>query len=99
MIHTELNKGNIGNLLARYETALKNNKPPTQLFDVEPNWASLKERRCPICNNKLLFPRGKSISFCKGKKHGDKKQFVIKNQTLLKNLGLKSMKELSPHPD
>lgn len=72
----------ITSLLERFKTI--KNVPPNTLFDIEPEWSKLKENKCPICGNKLLFPRGRSIAICKGKSHGDKKPFVIKNQTLEK---------------
>ena len=105
MIHTELNKGNIGNLLARYETALKNNKPPSTLFDVEPNWKALNDKypRCPICNSLLKFPRGKYIAMCRGLRHGDRKPFIIHNKKLMEiqkqNQTLAKLKknQLSPY--
>lgn len=59
-------------------------KHPNTLFDVEPSWEKLKEGRCPICGSRLRAPKGKSISICYGKRHGDKQKFVIKNETLVK---------------
>lgn len=47
---------------------------PTTLFP--PDWNALKDKRCPICFNKLYFPRNGKIALCKGKKH--KKPFAIR---------------------
>lgn len=82
MKHISLNQGQIGGLLERFKTI--KNIPPSTLFDVEPSWEMLKQKRCIHCGNKLLFPRGTSIAMCKGKSHGDRKPFIIKNQTLEK---------------
>lgn len=41
----------------------------------EPAWEVLKVDRCPICGNKLKFPKAKKIAYCNGKRH--KKSFVI----------------------
>lgn len=46
----------------------------------EPNWEALKLNRCPLCGNKLKFPRNKEIGFCRSVKH--KKSFVISNKRL-----------------
>lgn len=70
----------IGSFLERFKSI--ENTPPNTLFDIEPSWEKLKEHRCPICGNKLIFPQRKSIALCYGKSHGDKKSFVIKNQKL-----------------
>jgi DNA-directed RNA polymerase subunit RPC12/RpoP len=54
---------------------------PNTLFDIEPSWEKLKEKRCPICGYKLLVPRKNPfIVICKGKSHGDRKPFVIKRK-------------------
>lgn len=69
----------IGDRLNGLQLALENNKPPNTLFDVEPAWEMLKEERCPICGTKLsLVPRvGPERGICRGRRHGDKKPFVI----------------------
>lgn len=46
---------------------------PTTLF--EPSWEALKEKRCPLCFNKLKIPRDNKIAYCRSSKH--KKSFVI----------------------
>lgn len=72
--------------LDRYKELLKNVKvfQPTSLFEVEPVWEKLKEGRCPICGSLLKKPQGKSVSICYGRRHGDRKKFIIKNDTLEK---------------
>lgn len=72
----------INSLFDRLKIALENNKAPSTLFDVEPSWEKLKEQRCPICANKLLFPRNRKIAICYGKSHGDKKSFIINTSKL-----------------
>lgn len=46
---------------------------PQTLF--EPFWENLREKRCPLCGNKLKFPLKLKIAMCASKKHG--KPFVI----------------------
>lgn len=72
--------------LQRYIDMLANAKVYTRttLFDVEPVWEKLREGRCPICGSLLKKPQARSISICYGKRHGDKKKFIIKNETLEK---------------
>lgn len=70
----------ISSLLERYK-GVKIRKATT-LFDIEPEWSKLREKRCPICGSLLKFPQGKKIAICYGKRHGDKKAFIIKNETL-----------------
>lgn len=48
----------------------------------EPNWSALLNDRCPICGNKLKFPKAKVMAYCNGKKHT--KNFVIMLQRLNK---------------
>ena len=86
MKRTSLNQGHFSNFLERYKTLLEEVKVyvPDTLFEVEPVWEKLFEKKCPLCGNKLKFPVGKTIAYCKGKKH--KRTFVIKNQTLAKIL-------------
>lgn len=79
----------LGGLLSKYAAALKNNVPPNTLFDVEPKWELLNEKRCPICANKLILPRTGRIAFCKGYKHGDKVKFVISRAKLEGTLKIK----------
>lgn len=50
---------------------------PDTLFP--PNWEVLKENRCPLCFNRLKFPKGKNVAICNGVKH---KTFVIHLETL-----------------
>lgn len=69
-------------LFGRYKN-VKITKVDT-LFDVEPSWEKLRENRCPICGSLLKFPLKKSIAICRGRRHGNKKPFVIKNETLTK---------------
>ncbi len=84
MKSTNLNQG-ISHLLERYKFLEKvKTFQPSTLFEVEPAWEKLKEGRCPICASILKKPRGRSISICYGKRHGDKKKFIIKNETLEK---------------
>lgn len=82
MKYTKLNEGLISGFLERYRS-IKVHKPDT-LFDVEPNWEKLEEDRCPICGNRLNFPLNKKIAICRGKRHGNKKAFLIKIETLVK---------------
>ena len=79
MKFTELNKG-IGSLLDKYKEQLSKVKTytPTTLFDLEPDWEKVKKGKCGICGNKLRVPRGKKIAYCSGKRHPDKRKFVIK---------------------
>ena len=51
---------------------------PTTLFDLSPNWELVKQGRCAICGSKLRVPEGKKIAYCAGKRHPDKRKFVIK---------------------
>lgn len=56
-------------------------KIPNTLFDVEPNWEMLKEKRCPICGNRLSIPlKNPFVVICRGRRHGDKKPFIIKRR-------------------
>ena len=76
---------NMDSLLQRYAFLEKVKViPTTSLFHVEPSWEKLKEGRCPTCGSLLKKPQGKSISICYGKRHGDRKKFIIKNETLQK---------------
>jgi len=40
-----------------------------------PCWEALKERRCPLCFNKLKIPKIGKIAYCRSAKH--KKSFII----------------------
>ncbi len=51
----------------------------------EPNWEALKVNRCPICGNKLKFPKAKIMAYCNGRKH--QKSFVIMLKRLEKIQG------------
>ena len=52
---------------------------PDTLFD--PNWPALLQERCPLCGNKLKYPRiSPKIAYCDGVKHG--KRYVIKKDRL-----------------
>lgn len=64
------------------EDFLKNFKVyyPQSLF--EPDWEMLAYWRCPICRNRLKFPKGKSIAYCNGKKH--MRTFIINKDKLVK---------------
>lgn len=86
MKYTQLNKGQIGGLLSRYESLLKEVKvyQPTSLFHVEPNWELLRSLRCPVCGSLLKFPLKRSVAICRGKRHGDKRPFIIQNKILHK---------------
>ena len=79
MKFTELNKG-IGSLLDKYKEQLSKVKTytPTTLFDLDVDWNKVKQGKCGICGNKLRVPRGKKIAYCSGKRHPDKRKFVIK---------------------
>lgn len=81
---TDLNGGAIQNLLGLWEERIKNAKviPVTRLFEVEPVWSLLDERKCPVCGNKLRMTRNGLIAFCAGKKHGDRQKFVIRRSVL-----------------
>lgn len=53
---------------------------PETLFP--PVWANLREKRCPICGNKLYLPmKNKKMVYCKSKKH---KKFFISYEAFMK---------------
>lgn len=53
-------------------------KAPDTLFDVEPNWEVLKDKKCPICGSLLKTIRNnKKIVMCRGRRHGNRKPFII----------------------
>jgi len=62
---------------------------PTTLFDLPLDMTLLRESRCPACGNKLILLRGKPLAICKGKRHPDKRSFIISTsklaQILVKN--------------
>lgn len=57
-----------------------------------PNWEALKQKRCPLCENKLKVTKNKKLAICSGKKH--KKPFVITAETFYKLAPQNSY----PHP-
>jgi len=78
--HTQLKK--IEDFLGKdYLKKLKVFHPVT-LFP--PNFAALKEYRCPLCGLKLKFTKNNKIAICKGSKH--KKNFVIQSKRLIEIL-------------
>ena len=87
MQHTELNKG-IGTILEKYKEQLSKVKTytPTTLFDLDVDWKKVKQGKCGICGNKLRVPRGKKIAYCSGKRHPDKRKFLIRLEILGKIL-------------
>lgn len=76
----------LNNNLDRFKELMKGVKTytPTTLFDLPPSWEKLKEGRCPICGSLLKFPQGKTIALCYGRRHPDKRKFIIKLETLNK---------------
>ncbi len=52
------------------------------LFDVSPEWGMLANNKCPLCGNKLYFPKDRGIGMCKGRKHADRKPFIIRDSKL-----------------
>ena len=44
----------------------------------EPSWEAIKEKRCPLCGNKLKLPKNERMYYCRGVKH--KKPFIISPQ-------------------
>jgi hypothetical protein len=77
---------NIQDGLNKFQELLKGIKTyvPTTLFDLSPEWDKLKENRCPICGTKLTFPQKSKVAICRGKRHPDKRAFIIKVETLNK---------------
>lgn len=51
---------------------------PDTLFPL--NWDLLKEKRCPICGNKLTIPLKRDRAICRGQKHP--RPFIIKKSKL-----------------
>lgn len=53
--------------------------PDQTLFP--PNWSALKDKRCPLCGNKLRLPQQNNMAICNNpKKHA--KPFVIHRNKL-----------------
>lgn len=65
MQYTELNKGNISNLLGHY-SFLDNIKVrvPNSLFEVQPVWSCLLDDRCPFCNRRLKIGWKRPVVRC-----------------------------------
>lgn len=65
---------------------------PETLF--EPYWDNLKIDKCPLCGNKLKYPRVRKIAYCRGKKHG--KPFFINLDRLqkIKSIDYEKVKKL-----
>ena len=59
---------------------LGNCKPDGSLFGLPFNWASLEEKRCPLCGNKLKLKP--PVYFCSSKKHPQKQSFAITEKRL-----------------
>lgn len=84
MKRTSLNQGSLTNFLEKYKK-VKTHKPTT-LFDIPLSYEKLQEGRCPICGNKLTLLRSKPNYICKGKRHPDKKPFLIGESKLIQHL-------------
>lgn len=65
--------------LAKFLEIYKNVKikKSNQLFDIEPEFKLLLEKKCPICGNKLVALRSKPLLICSGKRHPDRKSYII----------------------
>lgn len=79
MIHTELNKGNIGDLLAKRYGLLDNVKiiQSKTLFDVSPNWDELIKHHCPWCGGYMYEIRTAQKRHCKNKKCPRETKFIV----------------------
>lgn len=55
---------------------------PTTLFDLPPDMRLLREGKCPHCKNKLILLRGRPLAICKGRRHPDKRSFIISTSKL-----------------
>jgi len=55
---------------------------PTTLFDLPPDLSLLRDKKCPMCGNKLTILRGRPLAICKGLRHPNRKSFIISTSKL-----------------